>query len=62
MTSGTRKALLHQALYVIEPKRSNPANRLNKKALARQWQRRNRQTLDGSIHIKLMAISTVGGN
>ena len=62
MTSGTRKALLYQTLPVIEPKRSNPANQLNKKALARQWQQRDRQTLDRSIQIKLTAISTVGGN
>jgi len=62
MTLSTRKALLCQTLFVIEPKRSNLRNRLNKKGLSRPKQRGNRQSPDRSIQIKLTVISTVGGN
>jgi hypothetical protein len=62
MTSGTRKALLGQALRVIEPKRSNPRNRFNKKSLIHQWRQGNRQSPDRPVEIKFTAISTVGGN
>jgi hypothetical protein len=62
MRLSTRKALLDQMLFVIEPKRSNPRNSLNKKELSRQKRRGNRQSPDRSIQIKLTLISTVGGN
>jgi hypothetical protein len=62
MTLMTRKALLYQTLPVIEPKRSNPRNQLNKKELSRQDQYGDHGSPGRSIQNKLTAISTVGGN
>jgi len=62
MIFGARKALADQMLSVFEPKRSNCPNQFNKKELAYQRQRGNRQRANRPMHIKITAISTVGGN